>query len=1680
MASPAANIKKNLIAWLRFPDGSASLRRVLLPNGIKALLLDVRDESTMSALEAGALSLGFGRLSNSNRFRIMLEDGRIPFSMPQAREALGGEIFTLTRDDLVSTKWTIDVSGARVSRNTNQPPVIDQVIGLNPDGVQVARDKEGTRFLRFVDEEGKAQFQREAPEDRANRFLRIRDNSDLGGIAAGLIAMARKGTLHRGDFDRVMASAVETAPQELSDIGSISRKVKNLMLTRISDIGLENNAGRDRFIAALNLANATSFLLSRSDDLQGGLSPSPALAVFLRRHFRSANAIDFRGNNDMQAILPRNQRKDASSQFHDLSRITPDVMPAYLQNVLQRREAEGQSVFLVPGRSDSDISERIRTEIGLSHAFDAVAEISATVSDGVQDAEAWTFFFVGEARPEKLDALPEAARRTFRVITSEDLMGLEREISRARNRIRDFHQGIEEQEGPGEDSRVENQRQKPYQPLSRISEPFTMIPLALEGATNHALERLRRDMADIGGVDAAVAAAVGFDQETLKEVLTAEQVDAIALRMAAGTRNRAFLVADQTGIGKGRMLAAIARAHLRADPENKVLYLTESAPINVPDVCRDLNDVQAWNDASPLFLTSGSVYERERVDPMTGEMTRETISSPPPRQRKAIFESGSWPDDHNMIITTYSQFNSREGDVRSFWVENAIDGKTLIVLDEAHNAINPRSNTGRNIRNAIDIVGPQNVLYGTATPYRNPEGMDLYKALLPQAEGGRFEEILNNIKDGGEVAQEAFATMLAEDGVFIRRDHDLSNIEFRIALPDDERILRYQEIMDRFSPVVELMLNVSLEIGDHIDRRATRDYQNALRRGMSLEQARAQSNALNQYSLAIGGPLANLSRITMNAIKVDQVVDEALEEMREGRKPLITFHSTNAALLNDIWREMNAQNPGQAAPEIGSLTLRDQVKRIHDRIYRIRIDGEIQDARDVYPDIQRTADLVEEAIANLPDDLPVSPIDALIERFEAQGVSVGEISGRSLCYRDGQIRRRQGRNRKETIDAFNAGALDVMIYNGAGATGGSFHASEKFADQRARTMIELETPIDIIKYVQSMGRGNRYGQVANPRVKSVMTGLTPEMRIMQQRNRKLRLLGASVDGNRSHPLLLDDVPDLLNRVGDEATRNVLMSMPALTRRMGFPEFAEDNDRDAAQGPREVVDIGSGTVQSGIQSLSNKILARSLMLSAKEQDELVERIRMEFDVLIEELESRNANPLRPKMLDGQVEFRATSLFIGEERPDDDFEASAFSAPLYISTGIHHFNEEAWNGERLLAEVENCQTLHGIQGFAPWAERIRQNIPTLLRPYLPEGTSMEDALANPEIGGSRFLFRHKRLTDLTWMLENIQPGVALRYPCEIDPDAQFSRVVVGLKPPRERSYEDLPSAYKVQLIMPGMARPETVSLSRLASLDIERLRFRPALADGVNQRFMDFFSREALLKRRIPVQILSGNILQAITEAARHDLGSISLYRDMNSNIHRGIVVASQKIDLNKLPVQIPSSRIAVEALRRFMAKEDNIEAGVFRIWGSMEPGKPAGDRKAADIIMTLSRHALTIDMIPPRKTSYDFYAERPGLHDLLFNKPLPERSQIPSRVVRIPGRKHKNIVTIKLNDEDQASRALEIMRRLYDVPLMADAPLRELVNDITTQMERLTHDIEEEDRLRASDENDAHEMETMSP
>ena len=82
---------------------------------------------------------------------------------------------------------------------------------------------------------------------------------------------------------------------------------------------------------------------------------------------------------------------------------------------------------------------------------------------------------------------------------------------------------------------------------------------------------------------------------------SAPQLDAIALARQAHLKDRAFLLGDGTGVGKGRELAGMLMNHLLFHPSHRrFVFVTASAQLEA-DIVRDLGDI-GWKSKGPCGI----------------------------------------------------------------------------------------------------------------------------------------------------------------------------------------------------------------------------------------------------------------------------------------------------------------------------------------------------------------------------------------------------------------------------------------------------------------------------------------------------------------------------------------------------------------------------------------------------------------------------------------------------------------------------------------------------------------------------------------------------------------------------------------------------------------------------------------------------------------------------------------------------------------------------------------------------------------------------------------------------------------------------------------------------------------------------------------------------------------------
>lgn len=827
--------------------------------------------------------------------------------------------------------------------------------------------------------------------------------------------------------------------------------------------------------------------------------------------------------------------------------------------------------------------------------------------------------------------------------------------------------------------------QIPYQPHSAQPSAGTLVPVNMVTATDEALSRLERQ---VGSLDEYVADELGYLPAEIGRYFNAEQVDALALAIRAMQTGAGFIIGDQTGIGKGRVVAGVIRYALRTS--RTPIFVTEK-PNLYKDIYRDLIDIgMTAGEVRPMMTNAG-----ERLA-LTDDESVILRSKQGPDHRKELQRQAHERNlgDSNIIFTTYSQMQTVKGarTARMDFLDAFAQGGVLI-LDESHNAggaeVKDRGKAGTEGMNRAKftrqlVSKASGVFYSSATYAKRPQVMDLYSKTdmrLAVKTGGLAEAI----EKGGVPLQQAVASQLVESGQYIRRERSFEGVTYNTK-----------------------SVNVDKRTAENIAAvmRAIRSFDNAKQAAVEAlkKEAKAEAKALlgetatgaaGVHSTNFTSLMHNLVDQMLLGLKADAAVDEALAAMRRGEKAVITVANTMGSFI-EHYVEENDLKPGDAIGlNFGDMLLR-YLERSRDVLVgnafghkeRKRLtDAQLGDMGvEAY---KRTRKLIEQTDWSR---IPVSPIDYIKSKIEAEGYHTGEITGRqhTIDYkgdtavyrmRAGALTSIAGRNR--AITKFNNGETDVMVLNQAGATGLSLHASEKFRDQRKRHMIIAQAERNIDTHMQMLGRVHRTGQVVLPEYTQLAADIPAEKRPAAILAKKMASLNANTTAARGSAVTAKDVTDFMNDYGDELVAGLMNDNPDLHAKLGNP-LSNNQDGEGLQ----------------VEGAIRKVTGRIPLLKIAEQEELYNLIESEYNDLIARLDAMGENALEAKTVDLDARpIKKTVVFEG--KGDRPFERSAhaevmdvkligkpYSSEEVLSLLNEHFGTEGKDLEALQDEGESA--------------------------------------------------------------------------------------------------------------------------------------------------------------------------------------------------------------------------------------------------------------------------------------------------------------------------------------------------------------------------------------------------------
>ncbi len=1047
---------------------------------------------------------------------------------------------------------------------------------------------------------------------------------------------------------------------------------------------------------------------------------------------------------------------------------------------------------------------------------------------------------------------------------------------------------------PAEDEPVVYQVR--YEARSRIGEPITMIPANMALASRHALDRVERRRGQ--SVDAFVAQALGRSSADLESAFSPEQVDALALALHALHQGRGFIEADETGVGKGRVLAGLAQWAWRE--RRLVLFLTEK-PNLFSDFYRDLTHTGGAAQARPVVLNEGvAIKDTERGH----TLLRPTLAG----ELRRWIDAGALPPGCNLVLATYSQINRPWSQcAKARWLLAIAEReRPLVIADESHNAAGG-SNTFENVRALV--AAASGVVFSSATYAKRPDNLELYAPVLPAPY--RRDCLTELLQAGGAPLQEVFSQMLAEDGVLVRREHDLSQIAFRTA-PDHRREVRNRDLADRLAGILEQMAY----LGGDIQAMITEENQRLAEALGDADERRGARAGLQ--SMNFGSRLYQLNRLFLLALKVDQAVEFGLGELQAGRKPVFVLEHTLETLLREVITNRfdersdsptDDDSPERPAapdprPTTTSLPLedgasesdpastpgsdtypvlhfRDALQRVLDRMMtltrRDRYGGTTQEPIHA-PELWALHAHISRQIARFPD-LELSPLDRVRHALEQHGYRCGELSGRQFWLRldaglDGEgrmaVQPRPAEDRSDLIFRFNTDQYQALILTRSGATGLSLHARDDVPgwSSAPRSLFELQIPQNVAERIQFWGRVNRRGQCAPPVVVTPTTGLPGEVRLIAMQNAKLRQLSANTTSSQDNAALARTIPDLLNVIGNRVARDWAAQNPAEALRL---DAAASKERDGL--PLWYV---------------NRVMSRILLFPVDQQERLLDQWSGNYAGILEHYRSQGLHPFRTAEADWRAETVGQQLFEGTVAADPD---SVFLAPIYYTTVQYDERLNPLSGERVQRLLDRGAARYDADATrAEFATVQARRLQQATQPHgrFPGVASVEEGLAAP--GDHPVKTVHQALQVIARFLDTVQIGTTLewydaRSPAEpadgADPTETVLRRgrVVEIDPPLEQGAH-LAGQYLVRLALPGEPRLVTRSVYGLHQADYAVSPTPLRLED------FDRAERGTVQRRR---HLLTGNLYAALQLATRENLGRPQLFTDAEGQRQRGVLL-----------------------------------------------------------------------------------------------------------------------------------------------------------------------------------------------
>ncbi|EDM71041.1 hypothetical protein RAZWK3B_16630 [Roseobacter sp. AzwK-3b] len=1041
-----------------------------------------------------------------------------------------------------------------------------------------------------------------------------------------------------------------------------------------------------------------------------------------------------------------------------------------------------------------------------------------------------------------------------------------------------------------ENTETETDYQVRYQPHSDSRFAVgTLVPRNMQTAIDKALEKIKQRVG--GNIDQYVADKLGY---TLEEVtgtenapgyFSAEQVDALAMAIDNVEQGAGFIVGDQTGVGKGRFVAAMLRY---ATLNGMVPVFVTKQPGLFADMIRDLRDI-GETTAEKSILTSQSLRGQKAV-PLS-EASGDVLPTPSEAKLKSALaemqKTGRLPEGYDMFFTTYSQLQYKAGSSGGLTPRqkalNAIAPNAMMVLDESHEAGGTETrqidkNTGEPKPTRADYVREvlqrsRGAVYSSATYAKNPTVMSLYNRTDLQYAVESMDELADTVKAGGVPLQQIMANMLVESGQYARRERSFEGVSM------EEEVLPTDVAMAETSS--KLMSGVF-----NLDRDYMEDLREAFlgqleERGLLAGMDRAVGEEAVGNSVGFANVMHNVVNQALFALKADAVADRAIELHKRGEKPLIAVTNTNEALLRDY-----IADAGLAEGDAVDMQFNVIFERYLNRLRRVTVKDSNDNKQHFWmtdsditelggPEALNAVKAIEKQIKDADlSGMPAMPLDYVYDRLTQAGLKVEEITGRSITARGGKITSREASDaaKKRAMNGFNSGRIDAVILNKSGSTGFSLHATGKEGnDGNKRHMLILQPDPNIDTFMQMLGRIHRTGQTKLPSYTIAVSDLALEKRVSANLMKKMASLNANTTASKSSAVSLDSVVDFLNKYGDVVVNEILRDDAELASRINVY-------------PRQ---------RGGIAGLAGKVTGRLSLLPPSEVEEIYDRVSQAYIEYVEALDKMGMNTLEAKTLD--LRAVSNSKEVLQESSGDG--SSPFMQEAFVEDVSVRKLGQPYTMDELKAEIVKVTENNPEAHVRQHGEKLDALLPGYIKKLESSLKKAQERLASAKTDSqktreseavanwqSKINGAQQTVREVKDMIEELRPG-------------KFKAVtLVDEDSGQQRSYEAVPveintkglkdnptalSQIKVRFALADASREVWVPFSKLMDENAP-FSYRASSAERVQFQF-----ENGMTESRENRQIITGNVVSGFSKLGKR--GQIIMFTRDDGSVEHGVML-----------------------------------------------------------------------------------------------------------------------------------------------------------------------------------------------